>query len=60
MGCSGFWFEGGEAVWPVTEITVAGNLLEVFARVVPGSDLEIRGSVNAPSILVDGLAVAGR
>jgi PmbA protein len=60
VGCAGFWFEGGELAWPVTEITVAGNLLDIYARLVPGSDLEIRGSTNAPSLLVDGLAIAGR
>ena len=60
VGCSGFWFEGGEIAYPVTEITVAGNLIEIYARVIPGSDLEIRGASNAPSLLVDGLAIAGR
>ena len=60
VGCSGFWFEGGELAYPVNEITVAGNLLDIFARVVPGSDLEIRGAANAPSLLVDALAIAGR
>ena len=58
-GLSGFWFEDGELAYPVTEITVAGNLLDIYARMVPGSDLEIRGSTNAPSLLVDGLAIAG-
>lgn len=60
VGCSGFWFEDGEIAYPVNEITVAGNLLDIFSRVVPGSDLEIRGSANAPSLLVDALAIAGR
>jgi PmbA protein len=60
VGCSGFWFEDGEIAYPVTEITVAGNLLDIFGRVVPGSDLEIRGASNAPSLLVDALAIAGR
>ncbi|MEW5683565.1 MAG: TldD/PmbA family protein [Pseudomonadota bacterium] len=60
VGCSGFWFEGGEIAYPVNEITVAGNLLEIFSRVVPGADLEIRGSANSPSLLVDALAIAGR
>lgn len=60
VGCSGFWFEGGELAWPVTEITVAGNLKDIYARLVPGSDLEIRGSTNAPSLLVDGLSIAGK
>ncbi|HEY5070949.1 MAG TPA: TldD/PmbA family protein [Caulobacteraceae bacterium] len=60
VGCSGIWFEGGEAAFPVTEITVAGNLHDIYARLIPGSDLEIRGSVNAPSLLVDALAIAGK
>jgi PmbA protein len=60
VGCSGFWFEGGEPAFPVTEITVAGNLIDIYARLVPGSDLVIRGSSNAPSLLVDDLAIAGR
>jgi PmbA protein len=60
VGCAGFWFEGGALAWPVTEITVAGNLNDIYARLVPGSDLEIRGSVNAPSLLVDGLSIAGK
>jgi PmbA protein len=59
-GVSGFWFEGGEAAYPVAEITVAGNLLDIYARLAPGSDLEFRGATNAPSLLVDQLAVAGR
>ena len=60
VGCSGFWFENGELAYPVAEITVAGNLIDIYGRLVPGSDLEIRGSANSPSLLVDGLAIAGR
>jgi len=59
VGVSGFWFEGGERAYPVTEITVAGNLIDVYGRLIPANDLEIRGSTNAPSILVDGMAIAG-
>ena len=60
VGVSGFWFEDGELAYPVTEITVAGNLLDIYQRVVVGSDLEIRGSANSPSLLIDALAIAGR
>lgn len=60
VGCSGLWFENGEITGPVTEITVAGNLIDIYARLIPGSDLEFRGANNAPSILVDGLAIAGK
>jgi PmbA protein len=59
-GASGFWFENGEVAYPVTEITVAGNLIEVYGRLLPGSDLEFRSSSNAPSLLVDGMAIAGK
>lgn len=59
VGCAGFWFEDGEIAYPVNEITVAGNLIDIYGRLVPGADLEIRGSTNAPSILVDSLAIAG-
>ncbi|MGA0608229.1 TldD/PmbA family protein [Phenylobacterium sp. VNQ135] len=60
VGCSGFWFENGEITYPVSEITVAGNLIDIYGRLVPGSDLEFRGASNSPSLLVDKLAIAGR
>jgi PmbA protein len=60
VGCSGFWFENGEIAYPVSEITVAGALPDIYARLVPGSDLELRGSANAPSLLVDTLSIAGK
>lgn len=60
VGCAGFWFEDGEIAYPVSEITVAGNLIDIYGRLIPGSDLEFRGATNAPSLLVDGLAIAGR
>jgi PmbA protein len=60
VGVSGFWFENGALAYPVTEITVAGNLIDIYGRLVPASDLEIRGAANAPSLMVDGLAIAGR
>ncbi len=60
VGCSGFWFENGEIAYPVSEITVAGALPDVYARLIPGSDLELRGSANAPSLLVDRLSIAGK
>lgn len=59
-GVSGFWFENGERVHPVSEVTVAGDLPSMLLRAVPGSDLEIRGSTNAPSLLIDGMQLAGR
>jgi PmbA protein len=60
VGCSGQWFENGEIAYPVNEITVAGNLIEIYARLIPGSDLVRRGSADTPSVLVEGLAIAGK
>ena len=47
-GASGFWIENGELTYPVSEITIAGNLKDMFKTIVPASDLEFRSSVNAP------------
>ena len=60
VGVSGFWFENGERAYPVSEVTIAGDIPAMLLRAVPGSDLQIRGSTNAPSILIDGMALAGR
>jgi PmbA protein len=59
-GASGLWIENGELTYPVEEITVAGNLKEMFKNIVAiGNDLEFRSSVAAPTIRIDGLTVAG-
>ena len=60
VGVSGFWFENGERAYPVSEVTVAGDIPSMLLRAIPGSDLEIRGSTNAPSLLIDGMSLAGR
>jgi PmbA protein len=57
---SGFWFEGGEIAYPVSEVTVAGKLTDLYARMRRGSDLEFRGSFNAPSLMFDAVAIAGK
>lgn len=59
-GASGFWFENGEIGYPVSEITVAGNLKDMFATLVPANDLLFRGATNAPSCLIEGMTIAGR
>jgi len=59
-GASGMWISGGEFTYPVEEITVAGNLKELFFNISEiANDLEFRGSVAAPTIRVDGLTVGG-
>jgi PmbA protein len=59
-GATGFWIENGEIAYPVSEVTIAGNLLSMFAALTPANDLVYRGAVNAPSCLVEGLTLAGR
>jgi len=59
-GASGLWISGGELTFPVEEITVAGNLKEMFFNISEvGNDLEFRGSTASPTIRIDGLIVGG-
>src|SRR3989442_3369754 len=59
-GASGLWISGGELAYPVEEITVAGNLKEIFFNISEiGNDLEFRGAVACPTIRIDGLTVGG-
>lgn len=61
LGASGIWIENGQLAYPVEEITVAGNLLEMFASIEAiGSDLVFRSSVNAPTIKIARMTVAGK
>jgi PmbA protein len=59
-GCSGYWIENGELAYPVAEITIAGNLADMFLNLTPANDLVFRYGVDAPTVLVEGLTVAGR
>jgi PmbA protein len=59
-GASGIWISGGELTYPVEEITVAGNLKDMFLNISEiANDLEFRGSVASPTIRIDGLTVGG-
>lgn len=58
-GASGFWIEKGKLAYPVSEITVAGNLKEMFAHLTPASDLDFRYGTNAPTLRIEGMTVAG-
>ncbi|MEO0981152.1 MAG: TldD/PmbA family protein [Pseudomonadota bacterium] len=59
VGVAGFWFENGEIAYPVSEVTIAGDLPSMFARLQPASDLEFRGSRDAPSVLIEDMSIAG-
>ncbi|PKQ09415.1 MAG: modulator protein [Alphaproteobacteria bacterium HGW-Alphaproteobacteria-12] len=58
-GASGFWIENGEIAYPVSEITVAGNLKDMFLNLTPADDLEFRYGTNAPTLRIEGMTVAG-
>ncbi|MEE9329294.1 MAG: TldD/PmbA family protein [Parvularculaceae bacterium] len=59
VGCSGFWIENGLIAKPVSEITIAGNILDMFRTLIPANDLKFKGSTNAPSILIPEMTIAG-
>lgn len=59
-GAGGFRIRNGQLAEPVTEATIAGHLLEMFRVLVPGNDLSFRHAINAPSIRIDGMTVAGQ
>jgi PmbA protein len=59
-GASGFWIENGKQTYAVSEITIAGNLIDIFRNLTPANDLEFRYSTNAPTLRVEGLTVAGQ
>ena len=59
-GASGMWISGGELAYPVEEITVAGNLKDIFFNLAEiGNDLEFRGAMASPTIRIEGLTVGG-
>lgn len=59
-GAAGFWIEGGEIAYPVDEITIASNLKDMFQRVVClGDDVDVRGNIRAPSVLIEQMMLAG-
>jgi PmbA protein len=57
-GAAGFMVRGGAIAEPVSEITIASNLIDMFATLEPGSDLELRRGIDAPTLLVPDMAVA--
>ena len=59
-GASGFWIENGKRSYPVSEVTIAGNLLDMFQVLSPANDLELRFGIDSPTVRVEGLTVAGR
>jgi len=58
-GAGGFWVENGEIAYPVNECTIAGNLIDMFMRLIPANDAQAHRSRMVPSLLVEGLTLAG-
>jgi len=58
-GAAGFWIENGELTYPVSEITIAGNLKDMYRQLTAANDLEFKTGIDAPTIRVDGMTVAG-
>ena len=59
-GASGFWIENGKIGEPVSEVTIAGNLQDMFMQMKPADDLIFRYGTNAPTVRIDGMTVAGK
>jgi len=58
-GASGFWIENGEIAFPVSEVTIASNLKDMFKRMVLADDIDRKYSIAAPTIAVEGMTLAG-
>lgn len=59
-GASGFWIEDGKIAYPVSELTIASNLIDMYRNITAADDLRFRASINAPSLRIEEMTVAGR
>jgi PmbA protein len=59
QGAVGFWIENGEITYPVNEITIAGNFIDMFSRCRVGNDLEMTSGIDAPSLLLEEMVIGG-
>ena len=58
-GAAGFWIEKGKIAYPVSEVTIAGNLKDMFLNLTPASDLQFRHGTNSPTVRIEGMTLAG-
>ncbi|TIV17403.1 MAG: TldD/PmbA family protein, partial [Mesorhizobium sp.] len=58
-GASGYWIENGALAYPVAEVTIASNLKTMFLNMVPASDLDRNFGTAAPTLLIEGMTLAG-
>ncbi|GAA5098267.1 TldD/PmbA family protein [Bartonella acomydis] len=59
-GASGFWIENGEIAYPVSEVTLGSNLLHMLAHLTPANDIDRRYGITAPTLLIEGMTLAGK
>ncbi|MBB4006933.1 TldD/PmbA family protein [Allorhizobium taibaishanense] len=59
-GASGFWIENGELTYPVSEVTIASNLKDMFMAMTPASDIDRKFGVAAPTLAIEGMTIAGK
>ncbi|WP_312471344.1 MULTISPECIES: TldD/PmbA family protein [Brucella] len=58
-GASGFWIENGELAYPVSEVTIASNLKDMFLNMTPASDIDRNFGMTAPTLVIEGMTLAG-
>lgn len=59
VGASGFWLEGGTRAYPVSEVTIAGNLRDMFKTLIPANDLVFHYATNVPTLAIPRMTIAG-
>ncbi|AXV17199.1 modulator protein [Neorhizobium sp. SOG26] len=59
-GATGFWIENGELTYPVSEVTIASNLKDMFMRMTPANDIDRKFGIASPTIAIEGMTLAGR
>ncbi len=59
-GATGFWIENGELAYPVSEVTIASNLKDMFMRMTPANDIDRKFGTASPTIAIEGMTLAGR
>ena len=58
-GASGFWIDNGEITYPISEVTIAGNLNEMFLNMIVSDDIDLSSRISSPSIRIDNMTIAG-
>ena len=59
QGAAGFWIENGSLANPVSEVTIAGNLKDMYASLIAADDLRFESRINSPSVMIPKMTVAG-